>query len=232
MKRLATVAAVKLLVLSVATLAWGDIILTIKNSDIPIGGTGYVDLMISSNSPGGDLLSAFNLDLRLSSQGQTRLEFMPTQPDPQLTDANYVFYGNSLDHDDPLNAWPMSVGTVRSFSEPNDRFVGGDATADFLDLIVTSTPKLLVRLELNANTALMPNDGDAFALSVDASGSSFQYGDIVNPTLVSFTSGPGTITVSSVPEPSALTSLTAGLLTVFGIRFLRGRRQRERYCLP
>ena len=80
---------------------------------MPVGSTGYVDVMISSNATGGDLLNAFNLDFRLSSQGQTRLEFMSTQSDPQLTDSNYVFYGNSLDHDDPGNQNPTPFGACQ-----------------------------------------------------------------------------------------------------------------------
>ena len=115
---------------------------------------------------------------------------------------------------------------VSSFYEPNDRFVGGDGTADFTDLLVTSTPKLLVRLQVNADTELPPNADDVFMLSLDADNSSFQHGDIFNPTLVSFTSTPGTITISSVPEPGALTALGSALLTVFGYWFLCMRRQR------
>ena len=171
MQRWTFLAAVSLSIFSVLVPARADFTVSIGNQTVPVGGAGYVDVMVSSNSPGGDLLNAFNFDFRIGSAGQTRMEFMGTQPDLQLTDPNYVFLEDSFDHDDPLNQFPMPVGTVSSLSEPNNRFVGGDSAADLSDMLITATPKLLARLEVNASTGLLPSAGDTFTVSLDTAGS-------------------------------------------------------------
>lgn len=214
MQRLALFTVASFLFFSIVVPIRGDLVVSIGDLSLPVGGTGYVDVMVSSNSPGGDLLNAFNIDFRISSQGQSRLEFLSNQPDPQLANVNYVFYGNSFDHDDPLNTNPFPVGTVSSLGEPNNRFVGGDNTADYTDVTVNANSKLLARLQVTANTDLPPNAGDTFTISFDASGTSFQHGDITSPTMVPYTVGsPGIITV--VPEPNTLLSLIAGITPMF-----------------
>jgi len=94
-----------------------------------------------------------------------------------------VALGN-VAHDDPSNSFPMSVGTVSSFSEPNNRFVGGDNAVNLSDLLITATPMLLARLQVTGNTGLSPNAGDTFTLSLDTAGSSFQNGGPVGELLL------------------------------------------------
>jgi hypothetical protein len=225
MKRLTRIAAVALLLISSAVSARAGYNIVIQDQTIPVGGTGYVDVMISSNTPGGDPLQAFNLDFRLGSEGQTRLEFNPEQPDSQLTDFRYLLYGNSMDHDDPGHQYPMPFGTVSLLFEPNDRLVGGDATADFSDMLVGTTSKLLARLQVDASTGLPPAIGDVFTLSLDADNSSFQHGNLSNPTFVSFSSTTGTITIVPVPEPGVLAAIGSGLFAAFGVWLFRGTKR-------
>ena len=143
-----------------------------------------------------------------------------------MTNSSYVFYGNSGAHDDPGNVSPYPVGAVISSPEPNNRFVGGDNTADLSDITLTTTPKLLARLEVTADTGLPPDPGDTFTISVNESGTSFQHGDPFNPTMVPIAAhGSGTITV--VPEPSTWVSLGTGLAVTLGYSIVRLRRRRR-----
>jgi hypothetical protein len=215
MKRRILLSVALFLVFLPATIR-AELILSVTNLTLPVGGIGYVDVMVSSNSNDGDLVNAFNLDLCLATQGQTRLEFATVQPDLQLSDNDYIFFNNSFASDTTI-----AIGAVSTLVEPNDRFVGGDNTANFADVLVTS-PRLLARLQVTADTALPPNEGDVFVLAVNANSTSFQNGDVVNPTLVGF-SVSNTGTISVVPEPAVLILLGIGVAAYFvfsfGIRY-------------
>ena len=101
---------------------------------------------------------------------------------------------------------------------PNDTFRGGDWTADFTDVTVGSSAKLLARLKLvGAGGALMPQAGDTFQISVEATPfTSFQDSSFTD---VGYTAGSGIIT--NVPEPSTVVALLTGGL---GLCVLQGRR--------
>src|SRR3954467_9573050 len=72
-----------------------DLILTVGDAQLDPGGTGFVDVIVRSDSPGGDLLANAGFELLITTSGPSRLEFSAIQPDPQFADLNYVFYLDS-----------------------------------------------------------------------------------------------------------------------------------------
>src|SRR5262245_27975001 len=69
-----------------------------SNTSISAGNSGYVNVYISSNSPGGQFLTQTSFEFALSPSGPTRLEFMNSPApasDPTFANSNYVFFGNS-----------------------------------------------------------------------------------------------------------------------------------------
>lgn len=188
-----------------------DLVITVQDGVIPQAGSGAIDVLISGS---GDLLSSFNFEFRITTAGLTRLEFVDPQSDEQLGDASYVFAGNSLAVDDGV-----PIGNVSTTSVPNDTFIGGDSTADFGDVPVTSS-RLLVRLNLTAVTGLAPVEGDTFTISLvpltspgDLGDASFFVDSAFEP--IAYTSTSGTVTIGPaaavVPEPSTLALALVGL---------------------
>lgn len=188
-------------------------IITIGNSNIVQGGTGYVDVMIRSDS--SDPLAAFGFDFRISTLGSTRLEFVDPQPYGYLSLGNYVFAGDSYAHSNP------PVGMVSTSNVPNDTFIGGDNTLSGTDVSLDNTWKLLTRLELTANTYLPPEVGNTFAIALEPSGSSF-FQD-AGGTPIDYSWSPGTVTITPVPEPSTIIAVISGGLCLAGIAWHRRR---------
>jgi hypothetical protein len=222
-KKRAVVLAAGLLASLLAVSARAGIFVDIGSPTLSVGGTGYVDVMISSDTPGGDNLSAYGFDFRITTAGPTRLEFVSIgvdhhQLDPQLTDSRYVFFGNSTDQQ-----LGFSVGAVNDLAvPPNSQYVGGDSTYLGNTITLTSTPQLLARLAVTANTTLAPQQGDTFTVSLDGGSSTFFLDGASAPITVSSTNS-GTVTV---PEPGTLISLGSGLVAALGYWLVRVRRRR------
>ncbi len=203
---------------AVASSSQAAIIVTVSDATVTPGGTAFVDVFIRSSST--DPLQSFGFEHRITTGGATRLEFVDPQPDPQLTNPDYVFLGDSFDQ---INVFP--VGAVSTSSVPNDTFVGGDLTDSFADVTLTTTSLLLASLQVTTNTLLPPVLGDTFSVTFDDtsfntffvdSGFSFLTIDTINSDFT------GTVTV--VPEPS---SLLLALLGLFGGIAWVGRRRRR-----
>src|SRR4051812_36745861 len=185
------------------------------NTTIAPGSSGFVNVYISSTTPGGQTLSQTSFELALTPTSPTRLEFQDSPPpssDPTFSNPNYVFFGNSFTQN--LNSPLFPLGTAQTSSAPNDHWAGGDA-ADLGFSNVGSTPQLIAMVPVTTVTGLPPTPGSTFTISlVPASDSGFsgQTGffdgfGIPQP----FSSGTGTITVSSSPEPSALILVGTGV---------------------
>jgi hypothetical protein len=195
------------------------------NTFISSGGSGYVNVYISSDAVGGQTLNNTNFEFALSTAGTTRLEFTNSpspSADPTFANGNYVFAGDS-----GAQANNLPLGTASTNTVPNDRFIGGDFTQSGSNVLVTTAAQLLAMLPVTAVTGLPPVGGDTFTISlVPASGSGFSgntgFGDSSNG-FFPFTSAAGTITIT--PEPSALVLVGAGV----GLALLVGRR-RSRSC--
>jgi hypothetical protein len=206
--------------------ASAGLIVSVSDLTLPAGDTGFVDVNIRSDS--GDLLQFFQLELRIEPVGVpgTRLEFTAVQPDPQLTDPDYVFFGDSF-----AQIVGVPVGSVSTAVVPGDTFSGGDFTFSFSDVVVGATDELLARLEVTADTGLPPIPGDQFTVSVISANSffvdsQFSLNGQFNP--IPFDSTPGTVTIASatvIPEPASLTLFCLGGL---GIAAARHRRLRRR----
>lgn len=185
--------------------ASANMVISIDSLTLQAGQAGDVNVWISSDALGGELLNSFGFEFRIATAGSTRLEFVDPQPDSQLTESNYVFSGNSGD----ANV-PTPVGTVSTVVTPNDTFIGGDFTNDFSDVTVSSSPLLLATLRVTADTVLPPGDGDSFTVSL-VDGLSTYFASNANPSL-SYRSSSGTVTIQAavVPEPSSLLIVASG----------------------
>jgi hypothetical protein len=184
-----------------------DLIVTIGNESIPQGGDGFVDVMIRSDNPAGDLLTGFGFEFVVTGSGPRTLQFVDPQPDSQLTSPDYVFFGNSADLNggDPVGQVSSSGGGT------SNRFVGGDDTEDASDVTVT-VDRLLARLHLTSALGTRPIAGDVFTItlersaftSFDSNAGSIGYSSVAGQVTITGTANP-------VPEPA---TLILALLTV------------------
>lgn len=199
---------------------------TINSTTIPAGGTGSVDVLISSTN--NDLLNEFNSSFLLTTGGATQLAFVDPQSDSQLTNPNYVFFGNSFSL---INAVP--VGNVATTNTTNDSFFGGDSTNNQNNVMLSGTNQLLFTFSFTTATAAPPVPGDTFTLSLEppananpGGGDDFFFINVVGQTtqFVPYSSTAGTITISgavlAVPEPASWALFGLGLLGLVA----RGRR--------
>jgi hypothetical protein len=218
--------------------ARADFVISIGSATVPQGGTGAVDVFLSSTagSSSPDLLN--NLGFTLQITGPHELQFASTQSFSYLNSPQYVFFGDSTDHNTSSPG-----GTVRTTSYANDTFVGSDSTfsGNPVSLSAASGSLLLARLSLGA---AITNVGDSYTISLvppsgDGSMSSsmstffdvFNFSTGAETSAVPFSSTPGTvmITGSAVPEPASLVSALTALALVAGFlgayRLRRSRRQ-------
>ena len=199
--------------------AYGAIIVQVQDASIAAGGTGFVDVLISSDGLTGpdDLYSAvyqFKID-GLAVDGD--LTFQSTQSDSETTEpgaSGYVF-GN--------------VPTGNFAAGSNTPFLLLDGS-DFRGLLppvtLTTTQQLLARLELQ-HTQLSPSAvGNTFTISLENNAfTDFQSDDGGTPATldpISFSSfGTVTITSAAVPEPGTFVALTIAAASFCGHRLRR-----------
>lgn len=226
MTRSSSSALALLLFLSPGSLQADFLISFDPNTLIAAGGSGYVNVYISSDAVGGQTLNNTNFEFALTTAGSTRLEFTNSpspSSDPTFANGNYVFFSDSGAQ---ANNFPL--GTATTNTVPNDRFLGGDLTQSGSDVLVTSTARLLAMVPVTAATGLPPAGGDTFTISLvpttGAGGAgpdgNSGFGDS-SGNFFPFTSTTGTITVTATPEPSALVLVGTGI----GLALLIGRRR-------
>jgi len=184
--------------------ATAGLLVSVGNTVIQEGGTGYVDVTIESDAPLGDPLAMFGFEFRIETAGATRLDFVTSQSDWQLTSSDYVFAGDSL-----ADLFPP-VGTVATTIVPDDTYVGGDGTESGDELLVGSLNRLLVRLEVTAQTALPPVLGDTFTIRLVDGPNTFFLDSAFNDVAYQSTFG----TVQVVPEPATWVLAALGTLII------------------
>ncbi len=194
------------------------IIVSYQGSTIAAGGTGFVDVMVSSDAlPGSpDLLDSFSGHFQIAPVGgalPAGLQFAGTQNDLQLGQANYVFFGNSLT--------PPPLGVVSTAVNTNDTYIGGDATLNGLGVLLdnTSPAALLYRFEMSALTASI---GDQYTLTLINDGSTSFLDTGFSPLNMAGSSF-NAFTITAVPEPA-----TGGILVCGAIAGLWMKRRRTK----
>ncbi len=195
-----------LLLTALSSQARAAIVVTIQDATIAAGGSGFVDVLISSNTSLNLDVAAYDFEITLVGTPAriSTLQFTT----PQVTEvgfADYVFAGDAA---------PIDVFTLN-----NSRFVAIAATESFNGVSLTATTRLLARLELESvlgpgGTPALAN-GEQFQISLVDSGDTF-FGDFEGNRLdvvpSSFASS-GLITIqdiTAVPEPSSLALCALG----------------------
>jgi len=211
--RAATITALLLVPLLLAP-AQAMILIDVGSVDLLPDETATVDVLISSDESAGELLSAFNLELRITPTGGTTstLQLVDPQTNAYDLDPAYVFSGSS----GGLLRMVLSSG-----SQPGDTLLVGDSTADFSDVTLTAS-QLLVRVEIDhqfpAGVDPASTLGQSFTFEVVERASTFFY-DKSYVAPLSYTSTPGTATI--VPEPGSL--IVWSIFGAIGLIALRRR---------
>jgi hypothetical protein len=208
-------------------------VVSIGSATIPQGGTGSLDVLLTSTADprAPDQLNDFAFTLQIT--GPNELQFTPVQSFAYLSSSQYLFNGDST-----AQLTSSEGGTVSQTVTPNDTFIGSDSTysGNPVSLSSASSPVLLAALTLDTT---ITNPGDCYTIrlvpsvgdgSWNSSGQTyFHVVDFTNTgqetSAVPFTSGSGTVTIAgaSVPEPdSILLALIASFLAV-GVPLVRWR---------
>ena len=197
------------------------IIISYGGNTISPGGTGILDVLISSDAADAtpDTLDLFSGHFRITPIGgavSNGLQFDAVQVDLPLLPAPtppYVFSGNSVGEN-----FGGPVGLVSTVMNSNDTFIGGDGTfsGSGIPLSISSGTFLLFRLNLDATLA---NLGDQFTVSLINDGDT-EFSDPMFATLSLSPSSFDPNTITAVPEPSSGIML---LLAVLGIGIVRQR---------
>ncbi len=219
-------------VVSRSSISSGDIMVGYTGGTVAAGGSGILNVWVSSNADPGtpDNLDLFQLQFQISSLGSGILEFANPQSESHLGTGQYVLSGDSVGELNP------GISTVSDFLGTNDQLDSLDATQSFngVDLSTATGQKLLFRLDLNASGAV---DGDQFEIALIDGMSQFSNanGDLYVTTLAPL-GGPLELNASSfnaftitataaVPEPATGLVLLGG--TLAGFWWKRRRRQLE-----
>jgi PEP-CTERM motif len=208
----------------VATQARADLSVTLESVILASGGTGTMDISVTSN--GGDTLSSFGLELQIApTPGTTSvLQFTTTQTDP-YGNSNYVFSGESSNSDlgipfwsnptltPPYNALTITGGDMDDLTQG---YVSIGASPD-------GPNTYLATVQFQAAPGATVGDGFLVSLVNDPNFTYFddQYGNPYLSTNVSVSGGMVTI-AAAVPEPSSLMMTLAGLGGL--LWYWRGRR--------
>ena len=215
-----------------------DLVISVGSATVPQGGTGTVDVFLSSTASTASPDPINNLAFTLQITGPNELMFSTTQGFGYLNDPHYVFSGDSTDQNTSSGG-----GSVTTTSYANDTFIGSDSTfsGNPVSLSSSSGQVLLASLNLDASITnlgdvytigLVPGSGDG---SINSSAST--YFDVFNfstgseTSAVPFSSMSGTVTIggAAVPEPASIISGLIAMVTVAGFHGAPPRSRRRRH---
>lgn len=191
------------------------ILISYAGNSITPGGTGTLDVLISSDAADAmpDLLDSFSAHFQISPVGgavSNGLQFATVQAESQLGNPAYIFNGDSLSEN-----FGGPLGSVSTVVNNNDTYIGGDGTFSGIGipLSISSGTFLLFRLNLDATLA---NLGDQFTVSLINDGDTGFLDPGFSNLLLSASSFDAN-TITAVPEPSSgilllLASLIAGFV--------------------
>lgn len=192
----------------------GDVIVEVQDVTLQAGGSGFVDVLISSDA--ADTVESFFLSLVITDpnshavNGALEFDIEANQPDIS-TDASYVLFGDSSGYtaDRDTDADPLTL-SVDDFS------IGGTGAA------LSATKKLFARVAITHSLVGAPSNawGNSFTIGDDSF--SEVYDDLGNPLTISGSSTlSGTVYIAT-PEPSSLFLLGTGAM-MFACRIRRRR---------
>jgi len=198
--------------------AYAGFIISYDGNSIAAGGTGTLDVQISSDAADSmpDFLDSFSAHFRITPVGgavPNGLQFANLQVDSQLGDPSYVLHDDSLGE-----TFGGPLGLVSNFINSNDTYIGGDGTVTGtgIPLSITSGTSLLFQLNLDATLA---NLGDQFMVSLINDGST----EFLGPGFATISLNASSFdanTATAVPEPS---SAVMFLVAALGIGVFRRR---------
>jgi hypothetical protein len=218
--------------------AQAALIISIESASVAQGGTGTVDVFLTSTaSPGTpDLINNYGFQLQITNNGSdnTQLAFSTNQNFGYISNSSlnpaYLFLGDSFDAHPP----PTPVGSPGKTVYPNDTFTGADSTFSGNPVSLSAgTTYLLASLTVTTLTGASPVAGDAFTISlvptsgtgsVDANTNTFfdnfnfNTGQEISAT--PFTSSSGTVDIvgaSVVPEPASIISGLTALVVLASV---------------
>lgn len=205
--RLRTFLVLALSVAFAAADAQAAFLVSVGSASVAAGGSAFVDITIRGDPELPGLLDSFDARLQITGGPAGGLRFTAPQSNGQLTDSNYVFFGDTTG----------GPGAASTTTNPNDTYVGGDGTLRGNGADVTAG-RLLLRLDLSALAA------GVYTVSLTPTGTEFRDPDFVP---VAFTATSGTVTVTGGPPP-VVTPAPAGLLVGVAGAGLLGLARRPR----
>lgn len=214
--------AVALLSLFLSQRAPAAVVVDVQDVQLDAGQFGFVDVLISGTN---DAVSLFNYEFAIANAGANvgSLRFATPQQSDELTDANYIFNGDS----GGFSSAPQN-GAVA------DSIQGGDLSASFVDVNLT-TARLLVRLDIEhvlpMGTDVTLAESDEFTITLQNTAnsffndSSFAAAPIDASSFAALGAGTVSFAATSVPEPSAATTFIVAASAVVCRRRRRNGRE-------
>jgi len=199
-----------LVVLACSAGCRGDLVIEVQDAQIPYGGSGYVDVLISSNS--SDPLNAFSAKMNITpggpANGDLHFDAVPFDASTITSPFSYVFLGDSGGYvvGGPL---PYEANVSDSTASPSDVTVGG-------------TRRLLARLAVTHVGGTSAAVGETFSIVFDDTASVFLDSSSSRSLASSGQDWTGTITIVT-PEPS-----TGVVLLCAGAGVVLWRRRKRR----
>jgi len=229
--------------------ARAGLLISIGNASVAQGGTGTVDVLLTStaSSQAPDLINNYGFQLQITNNGadNTQLAFSVNQDFGYISNSSlhpaYLFLGDSFDAQPP----PSPVGSPGQTVYPNDTFTGADSTFSGNPVSLSSgNTYLLASLTVTTLTGASPVIGDAFTIGlVPTSGTGslfansntyfdnfdFNSGSELSATPFTSTSGTVNIVGTAIPEPASIISGLTALLILAGLHGVHLVR-RSRHC--
>ncbi len=203
--------------------ATADLIVSIPHVFVAPGGSGSLDVLISSDSVLGDSFQNYFLNFTISGAAQAAdpINFVASiLPAPQLfaTNPNYIFLGDSAESIDPIGL--DAVFDQSGNPVANDLINVLDLTNSGLDRTINNSDGNFLLARLNFIVPLSATPGSVYYIILEES-TVFQ--DIEENNR-DFSSNIGSITISAsaVPEPSSFVVLVSGVICL-GFRKMRVR---------
>ncbi len=192
-----------------------DLAFEIESTSLPVGGTGTLNVFLSSSS-GTTVFNSIDVEFYIATLSGTStpdLNFLANESESYVNDPQYVFYSNSLAQTNGDEVTRTSFPYAPEISDIRLYFT--DQTNDGTNVAIQENERFLLGTFDLIHTNSFA-DPETFVISV----SGFIYRDVnvFVPTVTPF----GFVNATAVPEPSSGAML--GLCLMEGIRSIRRRR--------